>query len=256
MRKILQQKKYTQVPMLSSSHAIDLKESMSIINPRSNGCKKALLIGINYVGQKGELRGCVNDVKTMRTFLEKHCGFQDKDMRVLEDTSSVPQNIPNSKNILEGFRWLVAGAKDGDTLFCHYSGHGGQVKDLNGDEADGMDETIIPVDYQSAGQMTDDVLYLSLVLPLPKGCYLSVVMDCCHSGTVLDLPFVFKANVQTMTQVTTGAINPTMSINPNFNVAQALKLAAELFQAYQHGGADNVVKVGMGMVGSILNRHL
>lgn len=37
-----------------------------------NGQKRALLIGINYIGQKGQLRGCVNDVNTMRSFIEAH----------------------------------------------------------------------------------------------------------------------------------------------------------------------------------------
>ena len=44
-------------------------------------------------------------------------------------------------------RWLVKDAKSGDCLFMHYSGHGGSMKDDNGDEADGMDETMVPVDY-------------------------------------------------------------------------------------------------------------
>lgn len=44
-------------------------------------------------------------------------------------------------------------------LFClHGAGHGGSVKDTSGDEADNMDETLVPVDYQSSGQITDDVI--------------------------------------------------------------------------------------------------
>lgn len=41
--------------------------------------------------------------------------------------------------------WLVQGAQPNDALFFHYSGHGGQAKDLDGDEDDGYDETIYPV---------------------------------------------------------------------------------------------------------------
>ncbi len=46
---------------------------------------------------------------------------------------------------------------------------GGQVRDANKDEADGMDETIIPLDYQSSGQITDDEILQRLVMPLPEG---------------------------------------------------------------------------------------
>ena len=33
------------------------------------GKRKALFIGINYYGQQGELRGCINDVKNIKNFL-------------------------------------------------------------------------------------------------------------------------------------------------------------------------------------------
>jgi metacaspase-1 len=58
-------------------------------------------------------------------------------------------------------------------LFCryffHYSGHGGQVKDDAGDEEDGFDETIMPVDFKTKGQIIDDELHALMVAPLPTG---------------------------------------------------------------------------------------
>ena len=48
--------------------------------------------------------------------------------------------------------WLVSGAQPNDSLFFHYSGHGSQTYDSDGDEVDGNDETICPVDYDSAGK--------------------------------------------------------------------------------------------------------
>jgi len=44
------------------------------------GRRKALLIGINYFGQKGQLRGCINDVKNMSTYLNNHFGYKREDM--------------------------------------------------------------------------------------------------------------------------------------------------------------------------------
>ena len=53
---------------------------------------------------------------------------------------------------------------------------------------------MIPCDFRSAGQITDDQLFKSLITPLPAGVFLTVVMDCCHSGTGMDLPFIHKIN--------------------------------------------------------------
>ena len=65
--------------------------------------------------------------------------------------------------------------------------------DDDGDEDDGYDETLVPVDFAAFGQIRDDDLYRTLVCPMPAGVTLVSVMDCCHSGTVLDLPYKYKA---------------------------------------------------------------
>eukprot|EP00977_Amphora_coffeiformis_P008145 scaffold1819_cov160-Amphora_coffeaeformis.AAC.15 len=101
---------------------------------------------------------------------------------------------PTYENIITAYRQLVASCEPGDAVFCHYSGHGGKLVDEDGDEEDGYDETLVPVDYQSAGQIRDDTLYKELVGALPEGVMMTSVMDCCHSGTVLDLPYVFVAD--------------------------------------------------------------
>ena len=54
------------------------------------------------------------------------------------------------------------------------------------------DETIYPIDHQQQGVIIDDQLHLALVRPLPAGCRLTAVFDCCHSGTVLDLPYIYN----------------------------------------------------------------
>eukprot|EP00667_Euglena_gracilis_P014555 EG_transcript_15081 len=229
MRGILAQKGFKQVPELSSSRQTDLQGRFEI-ESEGGGRKRALIIGINYVGQQGELRGCVNDAKAMKHFLASR-GFTE--FRMLTD-GDVSDGQPTAQNILEGFRWLSTGAKQGDSLFFHYSGHGGSVRDTNGDEKDGKDETIVPVDYRTAGQIIDDVILKELVLPLPAGCQLTSVMDCCHSGTVFDLPYLFTANDQNVAQAE-GAINAggiaALPINGDFNLVQMLKLAAQLCNA-------------------------
>ena len=91
---------------------------------------------------------------------------------------------PTYDNIINAFRALVSETQAGDSCFFHYSGHGGRLRDEDGDEEDGYDETLIPVDYQSAGQIRDDVVYSELVGRMPEGSTLTCLMDCCHSGSV------------------------------------------------------------------------
>ena len=107
-----------------------VKNVSSSIVPTS-GVRKALLIGINYTGTENELRGCINDVHHMRDLLIR-CGFQEGNIVCLTDDQ--PGRMPTRDNILERCMWLVAGAKPGDVLFFHYSGHGSQQEDLTGDE--------------------------------------------------------------------------------------------------------------------------
>lgn len=156
------------------------------------GRRKALLIGINYFNSKAALRGCINDVQNVRHFLMKH-GYKDQDMVILTDDQRDPRCVPTRANIIRGMQWLVKGAQPNDSLFLHYSGHGGQTEDLDGDEDDGYDETIYPVDYQRAGMIVDDEMYAILVRPLLPGVRLTALFDSCHSGTVLDLPYVYSA---------------------------------------------------------------
>ncbi len=61
--------------------------------------------------------------------------------------------------MLSAMQWLVAGAQAGDSLLLHFSGHGSQKRDTDGDEEDGMDETICPMDYERAGVIVDDELF-------------------------------------------------------------------------------------------------
>ena len=68
---------------------------------------------------------------------------------------------------MKAFSWLMQDVRKGDVLFFHFSGHGGQVPDKTGHEADGWNETVIPVDHDRAGQITDDVLFGTLVYKLP-----------------------------------------------------------------------------------------
>ncbi|KAJ3372487.1 Ca(2+)-dependent cysteine protease [Allomyces arbusculus] len=162
------------------------------------GRKKALFVGINYKGTKAELRGCINDVHNISSYLFGNWGFSRQNSVILTDDQSDPNALPTKNNILAAMQWLVRDAQPNDSLLFHYSGHGSKQKDEDGDEEDGHDETIVPLDYEKAGQITDDTLHDVLVKNLPAGVRLTCIMDCCHSGTIIDLPFVYtvKGNIE------------------------------------------------------------
>ncbi|KAK3486492.1 caspase domain-containing protein [Neurospora hispaniola] len=157
-----------------------------------NGRHKALLIGINYFGQRGQLRGCINDVRNMSSYLVEHFRYKREDMVILTDDQQNPMSQPTKQNILRAMHWLVKDARPNDSLFFHYSGHGGQTKDLDGDEEDGYDEVIYPVDFRQVGHITDDEMHRIMVRPLQAGVRLTAIFDSCHSGTALDLPYIYS----------------------------------------------------------------
>lgn len=140
--------------------------------------KRAVLVGINAY-PTSPLKGCVNDVSAMFDLLtQAPFSFPPDNVRVLVDARATTAAIK------ERLEWLVAGLVPGDTAVFHYSGHGSQVRDRDGDElADHMDEILCPVDLDWVTKVvTDDDLagYLKRV-PAGANCY--VILDSCHSGT-------------------------------------------------------------------------
>ncbi|KAL3466254.1 caspase domain-containing protein [Aspergillus heterothallicus] len=156
------------------------------------GRRRALLIGINYFGQPNQLQGCINDVTNVSAFLNQRHGYRREDMVILTDDQENPKSVPTKANILRAMQWLVYDAKPNDSLFIHFSGHGGRTPDLDGDEDDGFDDVIYPVDYRTAGHIVDDDMHDIMVRPLQPGVRLTAVFDSCHSGTALDLPYVYS----------------------------------------------------------------
>eukprot|EP00045_Choanoeca_perplexa_P010978 m.114164 g.114164 ORF g.114164 m.114164 type:complete len:451 (-) comp15468_c0_seq1:992-2344(-) len=182
-------------PSMAPSYTQPVQHQPQIVQVRNK--RKAMLIGINYHGTRNELGGCINDANCMKFLLTKRFGFHEDEILLLTETNPNPVMHPTRKNIFKGISWLVKGASAGDKLFFHYSGHGGQKRDRDGDEADGYDETLLPLDFQRAGQITDDEIHERMVMPLPEGCVLHCVIDACHSGSVMDLPYMLSRDDRT-----------------------------------------------------------
>jgi hypothetical protein len=141
--------------------------------------KKAVLVGINKypAHMDADLSGCVNDVINMRNLLVEKYGFDPDNIRVLTDDRATKASI------FARLEWLMDSNK-GDELVFHYSGHGSQVRDRNGDELnDDLDEILIPYDHDWDTPLLDDEIG-EIFKKQPVGTNLTMLADCCHSGSI------------------------------------------------------------------------
>ena len=144
--------------------------------------KKALLIGINYNGTSSKLRGCINDVNNVKKELEIR-GYLSENIIVITDNTPIK---PTRKVILKKLLELIL--SDARELYFHFSGHGSYVRYVNGDEKDRRDECLVPIDYKTSGMVLDDELK-GILCSLSEKQKLICVLDCCHSGTGIDLAY-------------------------------------------------------------------
>ena len=150
--------------------------------------KRALLVGISNYGQSGanswnDIHGA-NDVELLIPTLKKQ-GFK---------TKSICNKAATANKIRKELSTLATSCKRGDIVFLHFSCHGQPFEDLNGDEEDGWDESLVPYDaqktysagiYEGANHIKDDELqnYINKMRKAvgPKG-FVCVIIDACYSG--------------------------------------------------------------------------
>jgi len=150
--------------------------------------KKALLIGIDYTDVSGAtLKGCINDIINMRNMLIDAYDYNSDDIIMLRDDDIVKFQPPTYFNILDSLSSIVKESKDLEEFWLHYSGHGSRIQNNNSNSE--FLEIIIPVDFKESACITDIEL-LNQIKNLK--CRSILLFDCCHSGTVCDLPWVFE----------------------------------------------------------------
>ena len=150
----------------------------------------ALLIGIgDYPEDSGwnKIHGD-NDISIIKPTLIRQ-GFPEDAIFQLLDSAATKDNI------LKAFDDLAARLRSGDVAYIHFSGHGQQVSDLNGDEEDGFDEAWIPFDakkkyeigvYEGNNHLIDDELnaiFTRLRVRVGAKGKIIVIADACHSGS-------------------------------------------------------------------------
>lgn len=161
--------------------------------------KKGLLIGINYIKTSNELNGCINDTENLQQFLLKNKYFCDSELTFMNDKKS-DVLYPSKVNMVAKMKELVTFANahpiEKVYLLLSYSGHGSYVIDENGDEKDGKDEVLCPVDCDDNGFIFDDYLKSQFVDKLGSNVTLVVLIDACHSGSMLDLKYSYNCDVK------------------------------------------------------------
>jgi metacaspase-1 len=147
----------------------------STTKPQRKARAISLHIGLNSVNP-GHYGGWTGDLVA--------CEFDANDMAAISKVRGMTSILLLTKKAtrartLAAMRDAAKKLKDGDLFFLTYSGHGGQVPDITGEEDDKKDETWCLYD----GEMLDDELYLELSR-FAAGVRVIVLSDSCHSGTV------------------------------------------------------------------------
>lgn len=180
----------------ASSEMIDSLSSDHYVE--NNVVRKGLLIGINYTGSDYELNGCINDSHNLKIFLLNNSYFVEDELIMMNDNCE-DHLYPTKDHIMKQLHELVHFANDNPNklvyLFLSYSGHGYYLQDKNGDEEDGQDEVLCPVDCDDGNYIVDDELMEKFVSKLPKNVKLMTLIDACHSGSVLDLRYNYDTNL-------------------------------------------------------------
>jgi hypothetical protein len=151
--------------------------------------KLALLVGINYINMTCELNGCINDTKHISNMLVHTMGYNPDSIVVLTD-DQIGGNVPTKQNIIDNLKSIIRRTREEqiEELWFSFSGHGVQREDVHSEEIDRKDECLLPVDYKENGVIRDDVLH-SLLSGVADSTITRVLIDACHSGTMLDLPY-------------------------------------------------------------------
>lgn len=222
---------FNQVPAVTSSYRLNLNEPFSLVPPdfrKGVNQKRALLIGCNYHdnAQNVELKASHDDVRSIKDFLVNVYGFGESSdtMMVLMDDKK--HKYPTHTNITNAFKTLAEKSQPGDAVFVLFTGHGCRVLDSPIDEtAESYDEALIPTDYEDTGIIRDTLFFKTLLAPMKKGVMVTCIIDCCHTGVMIDLPYLWT------TKGDKGEPLPKMSLNNDFSFVRFLKVVKTLYES-------------------------
>ena len=230
-----------------------------LVLPAFSQRKRAFMVGISHYDtaltgyQWNNING-VEDVTLLSPILKKQ-GFY---LTTLLDDQATYDNITHQ------LTQFIKKTKKGDLVYLHFSAHGQPVEDLNGDENDGWDEAIVPIDaykiykrgsYEGKKHLLDDELntYVKKLREKigPSG-FLYVIIDACHAGTSS------RANDETVRGTKVGftysnkVFKPSTSKQSHYKIEASSKMANVLFlEACRPDQVNTEIKIGSKMFGPL-----
>lgn len=184
----------------------------------------ALVIGIEYTqyakqGRLERLPGCHFDTKTINDILTYGVKVPASNITTMTDTDNIDSKIsplyPSRSNIVAQLNKLLALAQKTPniTIWITYSGHGTSFPDEGTrDEKDKADEAIVPADFlDSNSNVIVDDFFASYLAKFPSATKINVIFDSCHSGSCLDLPYLWKTAAAAPVQENKNKIVATIS---------------------------------------------
>ena len=149
----------------------------------------AILIGINFYVNDKSLQGCVRDTETIEQYLRAR--FPPNDIDILTLTSVRPSNtspripegkpdqLPTYENVKEGLTRILKSSKPGDLVYVHFSGHGTRIPHTGA-------LALVLFDHVHGSRLLHGQLLASILeIMTGKGLFVTLVLDCCFSGSVL-----------------------------------------------------------------------
>lgn len=214
--------------------------------------KRAFMVGISHYDtaltgyQWNNING-VEDINLLSPILKKQ-GF---------DLVTLLDDMATYSNITTQLSQFIKKTRKGDIVYIHFSAHGQPVEDLNGDELDGWDEAIVPIDaykiykkgtYEGKNHLVDDQLNMyvqKLREKIGSSGFLYVIIDACHAGTSS------RANDETVRGTKVGftynnkVFKPSSAKQANYKVEASAKMANVLFiEACRPDQVNMEIKVG------------
>ncbi|KAK0714197.1 caspase domain-containing protein [Lasiosphaeria miniovina] len=167
----------------------------------------AVLIGINFYVEGRCLQGSVRDVETMKQYLE--AGPTPVDIAVLTATTSSepssrhpieePALWPTRDNVIKKLKRVLEKAERGDFVYIHYSGHGTRNNDGGSTHPAGnLAFVLFEYDEHGCSYLKGPTFANCLRKMVGKGLLVTVVLDCCYSGSVLRAGSVQGADIRSI----------------------------------------------------------
>ncbi len=188
--------------------------------------------GVENTGSRSwsNLEGCVNDAEQVKALVAAKYGFTDN-----KYITFIKNQECTRARIIAELNKLIDQSERGDIVFIYYAGHGSQVYNSMSEEADKMDETMVPADiWKGAKDIRDKELALLFNKLVAKGVVLTIVYDSCHSGSVGRGPTVNPSKVRKIDDDMEDAKDAThIDIAPEdqgaliFSAAQDVECASE-----------------------------